>query len=91
MWVGEKGGGNKVKGLKEHTCLLRCLFHRNFAKFSMSSEPFLFSLIIFFLHRKYFKASPLFVFLAFHIVFAFLRKLAAETFSSVAISNTRLS
>lgn len=47
----------------------------------MFLEPFLFSLFIFlfcFKHQKYFKASPLFVFLALHIVFAFLRKLAAQ-------------
>lgn len=39
-----KGGGKKVKGIKEHVCLFRCCFpitSRNFAKFSMSSEPFL--------------------------------------------------
>lgn len=81
VWAGEKGGGKKVKGHQEHTCLFRCLFPRNFAKFSMSSEPFLFSVFVcfgFFLYQKFFKASLLLVFLTFHIVFAFLRKPAAE-------------
>lgn len=73
--------GKKVKGIKEHICLFKCHFpitSRNFAKFSVSSEPFLFGLIIIFLHHKYFKASPLFVFFTLHTGFVFLRKLAAE-------------
>lgn len=66
-------------------------YSRKFATFSMSSEPFLFSVLGlglvfffalfccgFFKHQKYFRTSPLFVFLALHIVFAFLRKLAAK-------------
>lgn len=64
-----------------HAYLDVTFLSRNSAKFSM-----LFVLVFscwlvvcfFFLHQKYFKACPLFAFFAFHIDFAYSRKLAAE-------------